>query len=160
LLDGEFPAQTLESVREVVASGIGIQEARGDSVVVESFVFDKTYIDEEQREQDRLAQREFRNLLVKSGVISLVCLIIFLFTLSMLRHAFLIRAAKQRIKESQENVMPQGVAVSEQPGEVALESVTESPLGDEVEQMRVQIKEIAQQDPERIAKAIKELITG
>ena len=46
--------------------------------------------------------------------------------------------------------------MAEAPGE----TVVESPLGEEVERMRMQIKEIAQQDPERIAKAIKELITS
>ncbi|MBN2482991.1 MAG: flagellar M-ring protein FliF [Candidatus Omnitrophica bacterium] len=165
LLDGEFPEEVIDSLKQVVASGIGIQPDRGDDVVVEAFHFDKTYLEEEKLAQERLARLEFRNLIFKGGVIGFVTLIILLFTLSMLRHARLIRKTKEQIKETQQKIIgPDGQPIVVGPGGEIIPGqggFAGLPFGgDEVENMKAQLAEVAVKDPEKVARVIKELITS
>ncbi|MCM8826382.1 MAG: flagellar M-ring protein FliF [Candidatus Omnitrophica bacterium] len=158
LLDGDYPLQMLETIRQVVASGVGLQEARGDEIVVESFRFDKSYIEEEKKEYERLAKIELKNNIIKSVVIGFVCLIIFLFTLSMIRHAHIVRTATLKIKETQEKVISPPETVSPPPTEP---KVKEEILSEkEREDLKNEIREIARSEPEKIAKVIKTMVSG
>ena len=135
---------------------VGIQEARGDTVVVESFLFDKSYIEEEKREASRLARIEFRNLMVKVLAVGLVVVILFLFTMSMVRHSRVLKAAAQKVQETQERMgpLPEGVAAGPQ------EPLPVIPTEEDFASLRKQIEEVAKQSPEKIAKVIKGLIAG
>ncbi|MBD3246346.1 MAG: flagellar M-ring protein FliF [Candidatus Omnitrophica bacterium] len=155
LLDGEFPSEKLQSIEQLVSSGVGIQQDRGDQVTVQSFAFDKSFKEGRIPSQEQFDRKELRNMLIKAGVIVLVSVIVLLFTLSMIRHARLITSAKRQIQESQGKV-------SGAPG-LDIEDVEESfpsEEDDEFESMKRQVREIAQQDPERIANAIKALLAS
>ncbi len=164
LLDGEFPEEVIDSLKQVVASGIGIQPDRGDDVVVEALHFDKTYVEEEKLAQERRARLEFRNLLIKGGVIAFVTLVILLFTLSMMRHARLIKKTKEQIKETQGKVIgPDGTPIVLSGEAMGPEGEAAAGLpfgGDEIESMKAQLAEVALKDPEKVARVIKELITS
>ncbi len=157
LLDGDFPQDVLDTIKQLVASGIGIDEGRGDEVVVESFKFDKSYLKEEEKEAKMRQKIEFRNMLIKAGVIVFISLIVFLFTLSMIRHYTLIRTATKKIQEKQKKI-----EVPEVPTPVA-EQVTPGPPRFEeadIDNMRRQVEEVAHKEPEKIARVIKGLLTG
>ena len=140
----------------MVSSGVGLQEERGDKIVVESFHFDKSYLEEEKKEQERLAKREFRNLIIKSSVLGIVTLIVLLFTLSMIRHTHLIRQTTKKIEETRERIPK----VVEAPSIVKEEVLSEERKAVSIEEMRRQIEGLAQKSPEKIAKLIKVLVKG
>ncbi|MEN4010548.1 MAG: flagellar basal-body MS-ring/collar protein FliF [Chloroflexota bacterium] len=78
MVDGLQPAE-LNTIRAAVAAAAGIDESRGDQVVVESMAFDRSYF--EQQAAD-IAQSEQTNLYIQIGmaaaaVILLAALVIF-----------------------------------------------------------------------------------
>ncbi|MBD3265008.1 MAG: hypothetical protein GF375_07885, partial [Candidatus Omnitrophica bacterium] len=154
ILDGEFSPEKIQSIKQVVASGVGIREERGDSVVVESFNFDKTYMEEEAEASKLRDTREFRNLLIKAGAIILVVLIVSLFTLSMARHARVIRTAARKVKETQ------GKIPSPEPAEKGGAGKEEVVPAESIDMLRRQVVDIANKNPEKIARVIKGLVTG
>ncbi len=78
MVDG-LDAQSVETVRAAVAAAAGIDETRGDQVVVQSMPFDRTYYEQQAAE---MAQAEQTNLYIQIGlavaaVIFLAALIFF-----------------------------------------------------------------------------------
>ncbi len=78
MVDG-LDAQLVETVRAAVAAAAGIDETRGDQVVVQSMPFDRTYYEQQAAE---MAQAEQTNLYIQIGlaaaaVIFLAALIFF-----------------------------------------------------------------------------------
>ncbi|MFZ6020301.1 MAG: flagellar basal-body MS-ring/collar protein FliF [Chloroflexota bacterium] len=78
MVDG-LDAQSVEMVKAAVAAAAGVNEARGDEVVVQSMPFDRTYYEQQAAE---MAQAEQTNLYIQIGlaaaaVILLAALIFF-----------------------------------------------------------------------------------
>jgi len=161
LLDGDFAEEITSTMKQVVASAIGIDMARGDEVVVESFQFDKTYLEEEQQESERLEKIEFRNLLVKSGVVGLVCVIILLFSVSMVRHNQVMKQAAKRIRKTQEAQLQAGAEAAVPEAAAGAEAIKKvyGP-SDESNEIKKQVQDIARTEPDKLAKVIKEFLSG
>ncbi len=163
LLDSDLSEEVKATLRQVVSSAIGIEAARGDEVVVENFQFDRSYLEEEQKEKERMEHIEFRNLLIKSGVVGMISLLVLLFTLSMIRHGRLMRTARRTIQQSQQTMpSPETAPVSAEPAlaTAAVQSLYGGAAVEQGEEIKKQIEEIAHDDPEKLAKVIKDILSG
>lgn len=162
LLDGTYPEATINSIKQAVSSAIGINLSRGDSIVVESMAFDKTFAEKEKQEMEKSSQRDLVMSAVRIGSVLLVTIIIILFGLSMLRHKKVIETSTAEIGKGHDVMAEQGligdngmVQQQQQPSLAALDQVDD--IGAQVGE---QIAQLAKDKPERIAEVIKDLISG
>jgi len=161
LLDGTYPEATMTSIKQAVSSAIGINLARGDSIVVESMAFDKTFAEKEKQEMDKSSQKDLIMSAVRIGSVLLVTIIIILFGLSMLRHRQVIKTSTEEIGKGHDVMEQQGLigdsgVVQQQPPSLAALDQTDD-IGQQVGE---QIAQLAKDKPERIAEVIKDLISG
>jgi len=77
MVDNVTDAGQLATIKAAVAAAAGIDEARGDQVVVESIAFDHTYAEQQNAEYSKAAQTEwyFRIGSIALGVIALIGLL-------------------------------------------------------------------------------------
>lgn len=148
LLDGNLSTEKISTIKQAVSSGIGLNLARGDQVLVESLTFDKSYLEQEKREMERLAKREMFSVVLKTGSVIFVILVIFFFFLSMLRHFQVMRKATMEIKKTREAIpaVPPAVSVPTVPVEMEVD-------------VKAQIEALAKEKPERVAEVIRDWIT-
>lgn len=73
MVDGITEAQRLESLRTVIAAAAGLQDARGDTLAVESLAFDRTYYEAQAAE---LQQQDQMELYFQIGLAVLAVLVL------------------------------------------------------------------------------------
>lgn len=163
LLDGTYPEATMNSIKQAVASAVGIHAQRGDTVVVESLMFDKTHMQQEKTDMERLDRQNLIYAGMRAGSIVFVTIVILLFGLSMLRHRKVMQTSTAEIEKAHEMLAQQGGLVGDggvvsaaQPG-LGSAFETEPDLGQQIGQ---QIEALAKDKPERIAEVIKDLLSG
>lgn len=157
LLDGALPAEKVNTIKQAVSSGVGLNMQRGDQIVVESVAFDKTYLEQEKKEMDKLVTKDMISNAVKTGSIIFVTLIIFLFVLSMIRHQSVVKKAAGEIKRAKDgSVIPMA-------GQTTLSDViTPGGLaaGSKDPELNKQLEILAREKPKEVAEALKNWISG
>ena len=149
LLDGTFPAETVNTIKQAVSSGVGINVARGDQIVVESMAFDKTYLEQEKKEMESLNRKDIISASLRVASIIVVTVIVLLFVLSMLRHAQVMKKATAEIKRVQET------AATGPAGATLKDVVTPSGMGSGEPELNKQVLLLAKERPQEFAEAIK-----
>lgn len=147
LLDGNLPAERIATIKQAISSGMGINLERGDQIVVEGVAFDKSYIEQEKKEMEKLAKKEMVAIGFKTASIVFVTLVIILFFLFTLRHYRVMKKAAEEIKKTQEMIPPTAIypAVEEGAGELNIKQ---------------QIETLIKEKPQRVAEAIKNWMSG
>lgn len=75
LVDGKTDAAQLKTLKSAVAAAAGINETRGDKLVVENMAFDRTYV---TAQADEMKKSEQTDLYIKLGIGAAVALVVFL----------------------------------------------------------------------------------
>lgn len=124
MVDNVTDAGQLATIKAAVAAAAGIDEARGDQVVVESIAFDHTYTEQQNAEYSRAAQMEwyFRIGSIALGVMVLIGLLWY-FSRLMRNLRFASRAAWQPILKPVSEV-----AALAQPNVAAMGAGATSPM--------------------------------
>ncbi|GAP07873.1 MAG TPA: flagellar M-ring protein FliF [Anaerolinea thermolimosa] len=124
MVDNVTDAGQLATIKAAVAAAAGIDEARGDQVVVESMAFDHTYAEQQNAEYSKAAQTEwyFRIGSIALGVIVLIGLLWY-FSRLMRNLRLASRAAWQPILRPVSEV-----AALAQPGTAAIGAGAASPM--------------------------------
>jgi flagellar biosynthesis/type III secretory pathway M-ring protein FliF/YscJ len=130
---------------------------RGDQIVVESVAFDKTYLEQEKKEMDKLATKDMVSNGIKTGSIIFVTLIIFLFVLSMMRHQSVVKKAASEVRRAKDgSIIPIAgqTTLSDviTPGGVA--------AGSKEPELNKQLEILAREKPKEVAEALKNWISG
>ncbi len=157
LLDGNLPAEKINTIKQAVSSGIGLNQQRGDQIVVETVDFDKTYLEQEKKEMDKLATKELISSSVKTASVIFVTIIILLFAVSMIRHQTVVRKAAEEVKRAKE------VAAIPVPGQTRLADVITSTglaAGSKEPELNKQLEVLAREKPKEVAEALKNWISG
>lgn len=149
----------IDNVRAIIAAAAGIDEARGDEIVVHTMAFKPRFSDEELNamalEAEKEAEREALRQYIRLAAPIFLGLVAVIFGLVVLR---MMRRRIQVYSPEQVTAQLQAAAVSEQPeAEEAPELVPEERSPEELrrEQIRQQLERMARENPEEVAKLVR-----
>jgi len=150
-VDGELEAEEEEQIRSIVQAAIGYRPERGDQISVVSRTFDKSYLEEAQREMETAQKEQERRERIKQyitwGAAALSIILTFILILILLRR-------RSAIREEEVYPLPVKEAATAEEEEKKPEHV---PTKEERQrrQRYESAKEIASKAPDEAAKLIR-----
>ncbi|BBB93189.1 MAG TPA: flagellar basal-body MS-ring/collar protein FliF [Methylomusa anaerophila] len=75
LVDTAVPRPQQDSIARTVASAIGINASRGDTIAVESIPFGNDVLDKQRKDEEELAKQQQQAFLLKAGLVVLAILV-------------------------------------------------------------------------------------
>jgi len=150
-VDGELDAEEEEQIRSIVQAAIGYRPERGDQITVVSRTFDKSYLEEAQREMEAAQKEQERRERIKQyitwGVAALGIILTFILILILLRR-------RSAIREEEVYPFPVKEAATAEEEEKEPEHVPTKEEKQRKERYE-SVKEIASKAPEEAAKLIR-----
>lgn len=140
---GQLTQRQLEQIQEVVASAIGYQIERGDSISVQGMDFDTSQFDEARNELEQARRAEQINRYVTQGAVFLAFLIVFITVLR------IYRAKREQELEAQLAAMPAMPEISMGPVQEAAEEETEE------RRLHNRVRQLAEKEPDAVAYLIR-----
>ncbi|HWR05350.1 flagellar basal-body MS-ring/collar protein FliF [Sporomusa sp.] len=146
LVDAAVPKPQQDSLSKTVASAIGINPSRGDSVAVESIQFSTELADKQRKDEEENTKQQQQALMVKVGLIIIAIIAIL----------YLIRRRIQRREQEAEFV--EALAIQPQPlADVEAQAAIQELTAQEKEraEQRSTVEKYAKSRPEDVAQLIK-----
>ena len=142
LVDSSVNRNQMDSITKTVASAVGINPARGDSLSVENIPFSTEVAERSKKEEEQFAQDQQRAQWLKTGLgaagVGLVL--------------FMIYIVLKRRQEEEVEVLAESVSV----GEAALAGIAEALPGDKHRSAQYEaIEKLAKSRPEEVAQLLK-----
>lgn len=141
LVDASVNKAQQDSILKTVSSAIGINNARGDTVSVESITFNTEAAEKQRREEMEAESREKQALWLKIALVVLIVLGII----------YLIRMRSLRKRQKEEAEAEMAAAVESAPIETAELTAQEAQLSEQ----RKELEKLAKAKPEEVAQLIK-----
>jgi len=143
LVDASIPKVQQDSIAKIVASAIGVNVARGDTVSVESISFNTDLADKQRKEEEDYANQQKQELWIKIGLVGLIVLAII----------YGIYMYNRRRKKAEEASV--AAATAEASAAIAADAIENDPLEDEKNELTQEEQELNEQrqEIERMAKA-------
>lgn len=147
LVDASLPRAQQESLNKTVASAIGFNSARGDTIAVEPIQFSTELADKQRKEDEEYASQQQREFLMKVGLAALVISIILFFVYR--------RYARRRAEE--EAALLESIALEAQPMADVAETLDDAVDAEEQERVeqRMTVEKFAKSRPEDVAQILK-----
>ncbi|QDR80487.1 flagellar basal-body MS-ring/collar protein FliF [Sporomusa termitida] len=145
LVDAAVPRDQQDSLSKTVASAIGINPARGDSIAVESIQFSTELADKQRQDEEALARQQQQALMLKVGL-----LIIAIIAILYLLRRYTQRRQQEEFVEALD-VQPQPIADAEE--QAAVKELTAQEK--ERAEQRSTVEKYAKSRPEDVAQLIK-----
>ena len=146
LVDAAVPKAQQDSLSKTVASAIGINPARGDSVAVESIQFSTELADKQRKDEEDTARQQQQALMLKVGLLVIAIIAIL----------YLLRRYTQRRQQDEFvealDVQPQPIADAEEQA-AAIKELTAQEK--ERAEQRSTVEKYAKSRPEDVAQLIK-----
>ncbi|SMC66006.1 flagellar basal-body MS-ring/collar protein FliF [Sporomusa malonica] len=146
LVDAAVPKAQQDSLSKTVATAIGINPLRGDSVAVESIQFSTEQIDKQRKEEEEAAKQQQQVFMLKIGLIVIAIIAIL----------YLIRMYTRRREQEEEFI--EAVAVEPQSIADAEAQTTQKELTaqeKERAEQRTSVEKFAKSRPEDVAQLLK-----
>lgn len=145
LVDGEISRAQQDSISRTVASAIGMNQARGDVISVESMAFSTEMADKQRREEEALQKQQAQSLWLKVGIVVVIVLVLLYF----------LRMYMARRRQREEDLELQQ-ALSQTRAEVNMPKKKElSPQEKEQAEQREAVEKLAKSKPEDVAQLIR-----
>ncbi len=145
LVDAAVPKAQQDSLSKTVASAIGINPARGDSVAVESIQFSTELADKQRKDEEDTARQQQQALMLKVGLLVIAIIAIL----------YLLRRYTQRRQQDEFvealDVQPQPIVDAEE--QAAIKELTAQEK--ERAEQRSTVEKYAKSRPEDVAQLIK-----
>lgn len=168
--EGVLAGRSTLGIRDSIASSLGIDEARGDTLTVVPIAFDRSAEDAAAAELEAAAAAKAeaaRNEMIRNGLIAgAIVLVVLLAWAQARRRAKDRRVATQYVVEQlkAENAARLAPPVPVEPEPIELESpaalALESAEQDETEEMKDQIKALVDRQPEEVADLLRGWLVG
>lgn len=156
IYDGELSDQKKEAIRNIVISAVGYDEQRGDLINVEGLAFDRTSeielkkaMEEAETAYKEELQKQMIMKYVGMGIGALVVLIMFIVVMARMRSASR-ETARQASAAEEMAATVQPMAVEEMIQDVSVRLASE-----EEDAIEKEIKEYADESPEKVAEIVK-----
>jgi flagellar M-ring protein FliF len=154
IVNGNPPSSQLASLRSAIATAAGIDERRGDRIIVTAMPFDTSFIERERAAMEKARREEFYISIAKYVVMGIVGLLLLLFLRKALRRKP--EVVREEIPEAQVETV-----VEEVPEPVLVEEEEKEDLEKRrFELMRRKIEEEARERAEVIANFLRAWIEG
>jgi len=145
VVDGKLSAIQKTSLQQAVATAAGLDLARGDQVTVENYAFDRSLVEEMQKQMENEAKKEQQKMLIWAGI-GLLALLIAGYSLQKL-----IQQHRRR-REELELDIPQ---IQDIVSVKDLEKVELSPEEKEKQELRKELEKLAKSKPNDVASLLK-----
>jgi flagellar M-ring protein FliF len=153
IVNGNPPSSQLASLRSAIATAAGIDERRGDRIIVTAMPFDTSFIERERAAMEKARREEFYISIAKYVVMGIVGLLLLLFLRKALRRKP--EVVREEIPEAQVETV-----VEEVPEPVLVEEEKEDLEKRRFDLMRRKIEEEARERAEVIANFLRAWIEG
>ena len=145
LVDASINKAQQDSIAKTVASAIGVNLARGDTVSVESISFNTELLDKQRKEELDYENQQKQALWLKIGLAVLLVFVIL----------YLIRMASRRKQKEAEMAQELNAPVLEDTDPDLMDDTEMSPQEKAREEQRLEVERIAKAKPEEVAQLIK-----